>query len=201
MQTQQSESWNEQDILLKLKGGEEPAFGKLYVHYSEMIYARLLRLLKDTDVADEIIQDLFLKIWEKREQINTTQSFKSYLYTIAENLVYDHFRKVARDRKLQEKFRRITTELYTHTEEDLLSKESKEIIDKAIATLSPQRKTAFILCKVEGRSYDEAAEIMGVSASTVSNHLVKANVSIREYLNKSKDLLPVLLVVALTGCI
>lgn len=195
MQTQQSESWNEQDILLKLKGGEETAFGKLYAHYSEMIYARLLRLLKDTDIADEIIQDLFLKIWEKREQINTTQSFKSYLYTVAENLVYDHFRKVARDRKLQEKFRRITTELYTHTEEDLLSKESKEIIDKAIATLPPQRKAAFVLCKMEGKSYDEAAEIMGVSASTVSNHLVKANVSIRAYLSKSEDLLPVLFVV------
>lgn len=201
MQTQQSESWNEQDILLKLKEGEEPAFEKLYSFYSEMIYARLLNLLKDTDMADEIIQDLFLKVWEKRHQINPTQPFKSYLYTIAENLVYDHFRKVARDRKLQEKFRLITTELYTHTEEDLLSKESKEIIDKAIATLPPQRKAAFILCKVEGRSYDEAAEIMGVSASTVSNHLVKANISIREYLSKSKGLLPVLFVATLTACL
>lgn len=201
MQIQQSESWNEQDILIKLKAGEEPAFGKLYAHFSETIYGRLLRLLKDTDIADEIIQELFLKVWEKREQINPSQSFKSYLYTIAENLAYDHFRKVARERKLQEKFRQITTELYTHTEEDLLNQESKEIIDKAIDTLPQQRKTAFILCKIEGKSYQEAAEIMGVSASTISNHLVKANISIRAYLNKSEDLLPTLFVVALASCL
>lgn len=199
MQKQQSESWSEQDVLNQLRAGEESAFGKVYAHYSEMIYGRLLRLLKDTDMADEIIQDLFLKVWEKREHINPSQSFKSYLYTVAENLVYDHFRKVSRDRKLQEKFRRITTELYTHTEEDLLSKESKEMIDKAIATLPPQRKAAFVLCKIEGKSYDEAAEIMGISASTVSNHLVKANISIRAYLSKSEDLLPALFVIAVIG--
>jgi RNA polymerase sigma-70 factor (family 1) len=197
MQTQQSESWNEQDVLLKLKGGEESAFGELYVYYSEMIYARLLRLLKDQDMADEIIQELFLKVWEKRQQINLSQSFKSYVYTIAENLVYDHFRKVARDKKLMEKFRLITTELYTHIEEDLLSKESREMIDKAIGILSPQRKTAFILCKIEGKSYEEAAVIMGISPSTVSNHLVKASITLRAYIDKSRNVLPGLIIFAL----
>lgn len=199
MQIQRTESWNEQDLLIQLKAGEEPAFGKLYGHYSEMLYGRLLRLLKDTDMADELIQELFLKVWEKRAQINPAQSFKSYLYTIAENLVYDHFRKIARDKKLQEKFRLITTELYSHTEEELLSKESKEIVEKAIDALPPQRKTAFILCKIEGKSYEEAAQIMGISASTVSNHLVKANIGIRAYLSKSEDLLPALFLIALLG--
>ncbi|WP_316794678.1 RNA polymerase sigma-70 factor [Pedobacter frigoris] len=192
MQIQQSESWNEQDILVKLKEGDESAFGKFYAHYSEMIYGRLLRLLKDQDMADEIIQDLFLKIWEKRQQINPSQSLKSYLYTIAENLVYDHFRKVARDRKLQERFRQVTTELYSHTEEDLLNKENKEIIDQAIASLPPQRRKAFVLCKVEGKSYEEAARLMGVSSSTVSNHLVKATSAIRDYIRKSGNLAPAL---------
>ncbi|WP_316751497.1 RNA polymerase sigma factor [Pedobacter gandavensis] len=196
---QSPESWNEQQLLIQLKSGEESAFGKLYAHYSEMIYGRLLRLLKDPDMADEIIQELFLKVWEKRTQVNPLQSFKSYLYTIAENLVYDHFRKVARDRKLQEKFRQITTELYTHTEEDLLIKESMESINKAISTLPPQRQTAFVLCKMEGKSYEEAAEIMGISISTVSNHLVKANITIRAYLSKSEDLLPALLIIAIIG--
>jgi len=197
MQAQQSESWNEQDVLLKLKGGEEAAFAKLYAYYSEMIYARLLRLLKDQDMADEVIQELFLKVWEKRQQINFSQSFKSYLYTVAENLVYDHFRKVARDKKLREKFRLVTTELYTHTEEDLLSKENREMIDKAIGVLSPQRKAAFILCKIEGKSYEEAAAIMGISPSTVSNHLVKASITLRAYIGKSRDVLPALVISAL----
>lgn len=198
---QQSESWNEHDLLNRLKAGNESAFGELYAHYSEMIYGRLLRLLKDTDLADEVIQELFLKIWEKRGQINPSSSFKSYLYTIAEHLVYDHFRKVARDRKLQEKFRLMSTEIYSHTEEDLLNKESRIIIEKAIETLPPQRKTAFVLCKMEGKSYEEAAEIMGISVSTVSNHLVKANITIRTYLVKSEGLLPALFALALISAI
>lgn len=201
MQRQRAESWNENEILIRLKKGDEAAFGQLYLYYSEILYGRLLRLLKDTDLADELIQELFLKIWEKRDQINPEQAFKAYLYTIAENLVYDHFRKVARDKKTQEKFRQITTELYTHTEEDLLNKESREMMDQAIATLPPQRRAAFVLCKIEGKSYEQAAQIMGISASTVSNHLVKANISIRAYLNKSEDLLPALFLVALLGAI
>lgn len=197
MRIQQIHSWDEEAVLVELKAGSEPAFGHLYAQYSEQIYARLLRLLKDQDTADEILQDLFLKIWEKRQSINPHQSFKSYLYTVAENLVYDYFRKLARDKKLQEKFRLVSTELYTHTEEELLNKENKEIIDKAIALLPPQRKAAFILCKVEGKSYEEAAEIMGVSASTVSNHLVKATRTVREHISKSGDQMLALLMAVL----
>jgi RNA polymerase sigma-70 factor (ECF subfamily) len=180
-------AYSDRELTALLKDGDHGAFSALYGLYSERIYGRLLSLLKDQDMADELIQDLFLKVWEKRDGLNPEQSFKSYLYKVAENLVYDHFRKLARDKKLQERFRAITTELYSHTEEDLLNKENRMIIDKAVAMLPPQRKAVFTLCKLEGKSYEETGEILGISASTVSNHLVKATKLVREQILKSGD--------------
>lgn len=180
-------AYSDRELTALLKDGDHGAFSALYGLYSERIYGRLLSLLKDQDMADELIQDLFLKVWEKRDGLNPEQSFKSYLYKVAENLVYDHFRKLARDKKLQERFRAITTELYSHTEEDLLNKENRTIIDRAVAMLPPQRKAVFTLCKLEGKSYEETGEILGISASTVSNHLVKATKLVREQILKSGD--------------
>ena len=180
-------AYSDRELTALLKDGDHGAFSALYGLYSERIYGRLLSLLKDRDMADELIQDLFLKVWEKRDGLNPEQSFKSYLYKVAENLVYDHFRKLARDKKLQERFRAITKELYSHTEEDLLNKENRTIIDRAVAMLPPQRKAVFTLCKLEGKSYEETGEILGISASTVSNHLVKATKLVREQILKSGD--------------
>ncbi len=164
-----------------MKAGDERAFKEIYWRYSARIYARLIKLLKDEDVADSILQDVFLRIWERRAQIDLSQSFKAYLYKIAENYVYDYFRKVARDKRLQVRLRQITSELYHHIEEDIFKKENEVLIAEAIEKLPPQRKLVFKLCKVEGKSYEEASQILDISISTVSNQLVKATKAIKEY--------------------
>jgi RNA polymerase sigma-70 factor (family 1) len=171
----------EQVLLAQLKEGEPRAFEQIYQLYSQRIYGRLIRLLKDEDMADSILQDVFLRIWERRAQIDSGQPFKAYLYKIAENLVYDYFRKVARDKKLQVKLRAATTEYYDQIEEDIFKKEYEALIDEAILKLPPQRQKVFLLCKIEGKSYEEAAGLLGISVSTVSNQLVKATKSVKEY--------------------
>ena len=130
----------EQILLSKLKEGDQRAFEQIYQLYSERIYGRLIRLLKDEDMAGSILQDVFLRIWERRSQIDTSQPFKAYLYKMAENLVYDYFRKVARDKKLQVRLRAAISEYYEHTEEDIFKKENNVLINEAIQMLPPQRK-------------------------------------------------------------
>jgi len=171
----------EATVLENVKAGDQSAFEKLYWTYSERIYKRLLHLLKDGDVADSILQDVFLRVWERREQIDPKQSFKAFLYKIAENLVYDYFRKLARDKRLQVKLRGITTELFNQTEENIFRKENAALIDEAIEKLPPQRKMVFKLCRLEGKSYDEAAKLLNISVSTVSNQLVKGTRSVKEH--------------------
>ncbi|RKR84631.1 RNA polymerase sigma factor (sigma-70 family) [Mucilaginibacter gracilis] len=89
-------------LIQQLQKGSEFAFTSIYDFYSHQLYRNLLRLVKDEEIAQELLQDLFLKIWENRHNIKLDTSFKSYLYKIAENLVYGHFRKMAKDKRLIE---------------------------------------------------------------------------------------------------
>ena len=101
----------------------------------------------------------------------------------------------ARDKKLQERIALSFVETYAHIEEDIFNKETRDLLEQAIDQLSPQRKEVFTLCRIEGRSYQEAADLLGISSSTVSNHLVKANSSVRQFLFRSKESMLILIAV------
>ena len=177
----------EKELLIRLQSGDRKAFEQLYGIYSVRIYGRLLKLTQSAQLADELLQDTFVILWEKRYQINTELSCKAWLYRVAENEVYQLYRKIARDKKLQDHIVANFTEAYSHIEEDYFLGESRTLLEKAIGQLSPQRREVFTLCKLEGKSYEEAASILGISPNTVSSHLVKATGNIRDYLFRSKE--------------
>lgn len=175
-------------LLGQLANGEEEAFTVLYDRYSTRLFQNILRLVKEEDVAKEVLQDLFLKIWESRSTIDPQKSFRSYLYKIAENLVYDHFRKVSRDKKLTENLVISALANQSSTEETGVYEESLHLIQKAIEQLPPVRRQVYMLCKLEGKSYDEIASSLAISTSTISDHIVKANRFIKKFVLTHKDL-------------
>ncbi|SDG57508.1 RNA polymerase sigma-70 factor, ECF subfamily [Pedobacter terrae] len=176
---------DEKSLLLQLKNGDERAFEILYNNYKFRIAGNLFKLLKSDDLVKEVLQELFFKIWEVRAQIDPEKSFKSYLFRIAENLVHDYFRKVAKDKRLLTKMVASSSELYLHVEEDLLSKEDAEKLQHAINLMPPQRKMVFTLCKLEGKSYKEVEQIMGINAKTISSHMLQANRFLKTYFKDS----------------
>ena len=184
---------NEKEWLLLLKTGDEVAFEKIYNMYSSRLYGNLYKMVKSESVAQEILQEVFIKIWKNRSSIDPEKSFRSYLFKIAENNVYDFFRKVARDKKMQTQLMTVATEHYEHVEDLLLRKENTLILQKAIDSLSPQRQQVFRLCKLEGKSYDEVSRQLGISVSTISDHIVKANKAVREYLFEHMDMTIILI--------
>lgn len=184
---------NEKDLLRQLQQGDHAAFDSLYQTYSERIYGRLLRLTVSEEVASDILQETFIIVWEKRETVNPDLSFRSWIYRIAENGVYQYYRRVARDTKMQEHIINHFSELYWHTEEDLIRKENKQMLNDVIAQLPEQRRKIFQLCKIDGHSYEEAAQILGISPSTVSNQLVKANTFVKQQVFKNQELTTVIL--------
>lgn len=179
---------DEQVLLLQLKNGDERAFEILYNNYKLRIAGNLFKLLKSEDLVKETLQELFFKIWEARTQIDPEKSFKSYLFRIAENLVHDYYRKVAKDKRLLAKVVASSSELYLHIEEDLLGKEEAQKLQQAIDLMPPQRKMVFTLCKLEGKSYREVEEIMGINAKTISSHMLQANRFLRAYFKDSAAL-------------
>ncbi len=180
---------NESELLAKIAHGDESAFTSIYRHYSRPLFARIVQLLKDEETAKELLQEVFFKIWLQREKIDLSKSFRSFLFTIAANLVYDHFRKLSKDRKYAQSVLQTAVDYYTHTEEGINSKESLKLIQQAIDRLPPQRRQIFMLCKIDGKTYDQVAELLSISPSTVRDHMVKGNKVVRKYLSGNLDLL------------
>lgn len=173
------------NLLVELKQGNEPAFNLLYLSYAKTLYKRILAIVKDEAIAEELLQDLFLKIWQKRHYIDPQKSFKSFLYTVANNLVYDYLRKVASDKRIIKTLLVNATDYYLHIEEALDAKETGRKLQAAILKLPPQQKQVFILCKIEGKSYEEVSQILQISTATVNSHIVKSNRFVKLFLQQN----------------
>lgn len=178
----------EPDLVLKIKAGDTRAFEQLYHLYSPRLYLNILKMVKDELIAEELIQELFTKIWQKREELDLAIDFLPYLYRSAQNLVYDFFRKLQRDRKMLEHYKSIATENYEHIEAALNYKESEHLLKIALEKLSPQQRNVYLFCKIQGYTYKQAAEKMGISPHTVKEYLSKANNSVKVYLLSNMDI-------------
>ena len=173
------ENPDEKALLVLVRQGDERAFEMLVHRYKRPIAKNMLRFLKSVELTEEALQDLFMKLWINRAQIDPEQPLKPYLFRIAENLIYDVFRKAARDQKLQTHLQQQHTEIFFHVEEQLMARETNELIQRVIDQLPPQRRRVYVLCKLEGLSYQEVAAELGISTATVNDHIRKANLFLR----------------------
>ncbi len=172
----------EKELLERLQQSDQQAFTQLYHLYSERLYGNLLKLVKSPAAAEEMLQDIFIRVWEKRHAIEIHSSFRAYLFRIGENKVYDFYRKVRRDKDLYAYIKAAATEQYTHIEEALLSRENAQLLQTAIEALPPQRRQVFELCKLQGKSYQEVSSLLNIAPATINDHIVKATRSIRQFM-------------------
>ncbi len=179
---------DEYELLSRLKDGDKEAFDAIYHRYSFRIYRKLLRMAKLELIAEELTQEVFVKVWEKRHLINLSQSFRSYLFQIAQNFLIDFYRKAARDQKLNMAILSVATDASDDTESTILYRESQHLLKTAVSQLPAQQQLVFQLCKLEGRSYEETADLMGISIATVSNHMTKASRAVREFLSRQHNI-------------
>lgn len=180
-----------------MQAGNEDAFTTLYRHYSPGIFMSILRMVRDQAIAEEIVQELFTRIWQHRENKGLKENFTGYMYRIAQHLVHDFFRRLKRDRQLREKFSELFTCGFEDVNDAFLQQQSSVILAQAVAQLSGQQKRVYELVKGEGLTYKKTAEQMGISPLTVKEYLVAANKSIKNYLLKNTDLSLILLFLCL----
>lgn len=144
------------------------------------------------DLAEDLVHDVFLKVWEIRDRINPQLPFTGYLYRIARNHAFKTLKKIANDETLQEQ---LLQHLHAPGPEQLVrEKEYDRLFREALGRLGPQRLNVFRLCRQEGKSYDEAAAILGISRNAVKKHMVLSMRFIHDYIYRHGDLL-------LTACL
>lgn len=177
------------ELLLKLRNGDASAFAEIYNQYRRKILVYASNLCKSEDLAEEIVQEVFIKIWQKRAQINTTLHFGAYIKKITLNHVLNHLKKVAREKVLQQKLFGYIETLRNSTEENLFEKELLKTYDEAIQHLPPQKKMIYHMSRIEDLSHDEIAEKLNISKNTVKNHMVEATRFIRNYVSKNDSVI------------
>lgn len=190
---------NEQSLVEAMQTGSEEAFTALYRKYSPPLYLNIKRIIHDPILTEEIVQEVFARVWEKRKNKGLQENFAGYIYRISQHLVHDFFRKLQRDRRLLERFRSAIEADYEQVEELLHKKESTILLKKAIEQLPPQQKKVYELVRIEGCSYKKAAEIMGISPLTIKEYLVTTKKSIRSYLLNNMDMIILLLLSSLVA--
>lgn len=145
---------------------------------------RLFSLLKSWDLVEDVLQELFIRLWQKRESIDTEKSIDAYLFRIASNLVNDHFRGISKDKKLAEELWLRISELYNPFDEISQDKADHELF-RSIEQLPEQRKKVFLLCKMERKSYAEVARLLQISEAAVNDHITKANRFLKDNYDKA----------------
>lgn len=180
-------TYTDQELTALLGKGDQAAFTTLYTVYSGPMYINMLKMVKDKQLTEELVQDLFSRIWQRHEIFVNEIDFKPYLYKAAQNLVHDFYRKLKRDQLMYAQFKAAAIEAYSHIEEGLHLKESSELLDKAMALLSPQQQSVYKLCKIEGYTYKQAAEKMGISPHTVKEYLSKSTQLVKTYMINNLD--------------
>lgn len=155
----------------------------------------LLDFVKLPQLAEDLVHEVFMKLWEARERITITTSFSAYLYRISRNKGIDALKKIAKDAALRK-------EILEWSYPGLLAFESEskalshyeELYRCAVEALTPQRQKIFILCKEKGKTYEEAAIELGISRNTVKEHMVQSLRFLRNYFAERGQLALVVLV-------
>lgn len=176
---------DEKELLVRMQQGDRGAFEAIYNHYKHRLAATLIRLLRDDELAKDVLQDLFMRIWNSRGQIDAGQPFRAYLYRIAENLVIDHYRKAARNHTMQAAMLRADYDVHRQTEERIFAKDELAYVRSIINKLPQQQRRAYVLHKFEGKSYREISELMNISPSTINKHIYAAHKFVKEQLAAS----------------
>lgn len=165
------------NFIKRLIEGNFDAFRELYNHYYKQGLLFLTSIVKDKEEAENMLQDVFVKIWLRREQINPELNFNSYLFTCLRNMAFDHLKKVEKSQQMKLQFMQFMEES-NRPDSDV---DDTRIIQlrTALDHLPEKRKMIVKLNIEEGKSYQEIAEIMRISKNTVKNQLVKAKQFLR----------------------
>lgn len=178
----QKELADEKLILAKIAKGDQQAFGILFNFYRNKVYGYALTILQEDTAAEEIVQDVFIKLWIRRKILLTIENFGGFLRTTTRNETLNALKKIASEQKNYQIANQNKSDIDSGTENEIQFRETKKLLDAAIEKLPPQQKLVYNLCHIEGLKQKDVAEKLNLSPLTVKTHLRDAVKSIKNYL-------------------
>ena len=173
---------NEYQLVKQLMKGDHAAFDELFEKYHKKVFAFSLRVIKNREDAEEIVQEVFYNLWKDRKKLTELKDIEAWIFGICLNIIRKHFRKISSDKKHQTRFTKHYLESDNSTVQDLEFKELVERTDKIIEELPPRQRTIFLLSRKEQMSNAEISKKLNISERTVDNQLSRAKSFIRKAL-------------------
>ena len=189
-----SDQPSEKSLLAKVAFGDEQAFSELFYAHHQQLGIHIYRITESVELAEEVVQDVFLKIWLNRDALTKVENFRAYLFVLSKNHALNCLRKLAKERVNQVTIDENTAvlQLADHNDPDSYY----ALLDEAINHLPPQQQKVYLLSRHNRLKYDEIAHQMGLSRETVKKYLQASTLSITNFVHANINI-PLILLVTL----
>ena len=173
---------HERELVRRLSEGSEEAFNLLFRQYEKRLYAFAIRLLPHAEDAEEVVQEVFYKVWKNRALLDEDKCFKSFIFTVGKNYIYNLLSKRVSQSTYQHYMESEKLSYASTTEDAFQLHELQTNIQRIMNTMPEKRKKVFVMSRFEGLKNHEIAEQLGISLSTVENHINKALKALKQKL-------------------
>lgn len=163
----------------EVAAGDPESFRVLFARYSSRIYLFALKLTRSKETAEEVVQDVFLKIWDDRLNLTVIENFEAYIHVVTRNHCYNILKRMAAEARAKVAIGKEMCEMHTETEESIILHDYQHLLHRVVEQLPAQQRTVYSLCHGEGLKYEEAAERLHISKFTVKTHMQQALRAIR----------------------
>lgn len=170
--------YNEKELLLQVAKGDEQSFAQLFRHWQPFLATHIYRITQSTVLAEEIVQDVFLKIWQTRDTLSDIHNFKGYLLVVSKNHALNALQKVAREFHSREKWVKENNAMDESPDRKAVY---YSLIDEAIDQLSERQRQAYLLHRHERLTYQQIADRLGIGKESVKTHISLAVKQISAY--------------------
>lgn len=191
-------SLTDSELLVLLADGRQDAFSVLFDRYHDTVRPFILRYVHSMPLAEDLAQEVFIKIWESRKKMPQVQSFKAYLMVTARNHTLNSLRAIFRSEAAMSEVVRSYDQGRSQTADIIINKDYQNFLENILNSLPERTRDIFRQCREQGRSYEEVAADLGISKSAVKNHMVYSMKVMRASVEKELGIsLSVLLAVLL----
>ncbi|MHA4738962.1 RNA polymerase sigma factor [Dyadobacter sp. MSC1_007] len=174
-------------LVLSAAQGSQAAFVALFHRYKNKLYGYTLRLTGSEMLAEDIVQDVFMKLWADHASLASIDNFGSYLFRMSRNHVLNHFKRMAHETAIVSEMFRDGEQGNNNAHDMLAAKEVEQVLQSVVETLPPQQRAVYLLSREEGKSHEEIADLLKISPNTVKNHIVQAMATIRAQVRRHAD--------------
>ena len=180
----EQQKYNEKQLLRDLAAGDEDAYKNIYELYGDAVFRVAVRYVKSEELAKDVSQDIFIKIWEKREKLADVEYLQAYLLQVARNESINVLRAAGKSDIAKGEIARHFQDNPGFFEDETLQRDYRLFIRRTLDSLSPRSREIFLLCREQGKTYDEVAEALGISRNVVRKHMVA---SLKKFRDAAED--------------